>query len=273
MANYNIVLLPEYNKRLKIKSQDFLGFSKKALKKYYNGKNYSIIGEVKKEKPSKDSDRFIIGDEQFTVKQYGSHSAILNRKAGFVCVGEDNYIAVIKSRVPFLLLLLALVAGIVIGGYMLWSMLNGDSVPVIKPDHPLPEIDSNIEEIENDNSGSPNSNISEGGGSVSMIYSLEAQIDLTDSDIDILFKNPSKSNHDVTIELYVTKDNERILIAKSGRIPAGNMLRDMDLMPDTAILTEGIYEGVYKVIYYNPQTGERALVESDITDVAVTVRQ
>lgn len=273
MANYNIVLLPEYNKRLKIKSQDFLGFSKKALKKYYNGKNYSIIGEVKKEKPSKDSDRFIIGDEQFTVKQYGSHSAILNRKAGFVCVGGDNYIAVLKSRIPFLILLFGLLAGIGVGIALLINMLTGSDVPVIAPNHPLPDVDSDIEDIEDDNSGAANNNISEGGGSVSMIYSLNAEIDLTDSDIDILFKNPSKSNHDVALELYIENNGERVLIAKSGRIPAGNMLRDMDLMPDTAILSEGIYEGIYKVIYYNPQTGERALVESDITDVEVTVRQ
>lgn len=271
--NYNYVLLQDYDKKLKIKSQDFLGFSKKGLKKYCSDKNYVVVGEVKKEKAKKDANLFVIGNEQHMVKPMGSHNALFNRKAGYVCVGGDNYLAIIKSRVPFLLLLLTLIAGIVIGGAVLLSMLQGDDVPVINPDHPLPDIDSNIEEIADDNSGSPNSNISEGGGAVSMIYSLNAEIDLTDSDIDILFKNPSKSNHDVLLELYVTKDSERVLIAQSGRIPAGNMLRDMDLMPDTAILTEGVYEGVYKVIYYNPQTGERALVESEITDVAVTVRQ
>lgn len=273
MANYNIVLLPEYDKRLKIKGQDFLGFSKKAIKKYYDGKNYAIIGEVKKEKPDKDSDLFIIGDEQYAVKQYGSHSALFNRKAGYVCVGGDSYIAILKSRIPFLILLFGLLAGIGVGIALLINMLTGNDVPVLAPDHPLPDVDSNIQDIEDDNSGAPNANISEGGGSVSMIYSLECNIDLTDSSIDILFKNPSKSNHDVALELYIEKNDERVLIAQSGRIPAGNMLRDMDLMPDTAILTEGVYEGVYKVIYYNPQTGERALVESDITDVEVTVRQ
>ncbi len=271
--NYNYVLLQDYDKKLKIKSQDFLAFSKKALKKYHNGKNYVIVGEVKKEKPKDDANLFVIGNEQHLVKSVGSHSALFNRKAGFVCVGGNNYIAILKSRIPFLILLLGLLAGIGVGIALLINMLTGNDVPVISPNHPLPDIDSNIEEIVDDNSGTPNSNISEGGGAVSMIYSLNATIDLTDSDIDILFKNPSKSNHDVALELYIEKDGERVLIAKSGRIPAGNMLRDMDLMPDAAIITEGVYEGVYKVIYYNPQTGERALVESDITDVEVTVRQ
>lgn len=269
--NYNYVLLPEYDKRLKIKNQDFLAFSKKALKKHCKGKNYIVVGEVKKEKAQKTTNLLTVGGEQNNVKPLGSYSSLLNRKAGYVCVGGDNYVAILKSRVAFLLLFVALLAGIAVGGYILWSMLTGNDVPVISPDHPLPDVDSNIEEIEGDND-TPNSNISEGGGSVSMIYSLKAEIDLTDSNIDILFKNPSKSNHDVALELYVAKDGERVLIAQSGRIPAGNMLRDMDLMPDAAILSEGVYEGVYKVIYYNPQTGERALVESDITDVEVVVK-
>lgn len=271
--NYNYVLLPEYDKRLKLNEQDFLAFSKKNLNKVYKNKNYIVVGEVKKEKSKDNTDLFVIGNENYSVARLGSHSKLLNRKAGFVCVGGDNYIAVLKSRVPFLIWLLVLLAGIGVGMALLINMLTGNDIPVIAPDHPLPDVDSNIEEIEDDNSGTPNSNISEGGGSVSMIYSLNAEIDLTDSDIDILFKNPSKSNHDVVLELYVTKDGERILIAQSGRIPAGKRLSTMTLMPDTAILTEGIYEGVYKVIYYNPQTGERALVESDITDVEVTVRQ
>ena len=242
--NYNYELLNEYNKRLKVKEQDFLAFSKGALKKYCKGKNYVVVGEVKKEKLGETADLIVIGGEQHNVKPLGSHSALLNRKAGYVCVGEDSYVAILKSRVPFLIMFLALLAGIIIGGYILWSMLTGNSIPVVSPDHPLPDVDSNIVEIEGDTS-TPNR---------------------------ILFKNPKKSNHDVALELYVVKNNERILISKSGRIPAGNKLQDMSLMPDKAVLSEGVYEGVFKVIYYNPQTGERALVESDISDVEIIVK-
>lgn len=269
--NYNYALLNEYNKRLKVKEQDFLAFSKGALKKYCKGKNYVVVGEVKKEKLEETADLIVIGGEQHNVKPLGSHSALLNRKAGYVCVGEDSYVAILKSRVPFLIMFLALLAGIIIGGYILWSMLTGDSVPVLSPDHPLPDVDSNIVEIEGD-TGTPNSNINEGGGAVSMIYTLKANVDLSHRSIDILFKNPKKSNHDVALELYVVKNNERIPISKSGRIPAGNKLQDMSLMPDKAVLSEGVYEGVFKVIYYNPQTGERALVESDISDVEIIVK-
>lgn len=272
MAIYNIVLLPGYDKRLKLKDQDFLGFSKKTLKKTYKDKNYIVIGEVKKEKQQENTNLLIIGNEKHSVTSLGEHSKLFNRKAGYVCVGGDNYIAILKSRVPFLILLFGLLAGIGIGAALLWNMLTGNDVPVISPNHPLPDVDSNIEDIVGD-TDIPNNNISEGGGSVSMIYSLNAMLDLTDSNVDILFKNPAKSNHDVVLELYITKDNERTLIAQSGRIPAGNSLSKMDLMPGSAILSEGVYEGVYKVIYYNPLTGERALVESDITDVEVTVRQ
>ena len=45
----------------------------------------------------------------------------------------------------------------------------------------------------------------------------------------------------------------------------------MDMIEDSAILSEGVYNAVYKVLYYDALTGEKALVESTITDVALTV--
>ena len=50
MKQYNFTLLPEYDKRIKVGNQDFLGFSKKALKNHYTNKNYIVVGEVKKTK-------------------------------------------------------------------------------------------------------------------------------------------------------------------------------------------------------------------------------
>ena len=271
--NHDYSLLPEYNKQIKINDQDFLAFSKSALKKHTNGQKIAIVGEIKKEKTQSGTDFIVIGSEKHNLKPPGSHSSLLYKKSAYVSIGGNRYVAVLKNRVPFLIILLILLAGIIVSGLMLWSMLKGgNDVPVIAPDHPLPEVDSNIEEIVGDND-TPNSNISEGGGAVSMIYTLDATINLADNNIDIMFKNPAKSNHDVALELYITKNGERTLISKSGRIPAGNLLRSMTLNPDAAVLSEGVYQGVYKVVYYNPQTGERALIESDITDVTITVKQ
>ena len=77
----------------------------------------------------------------------------------------------------------------------------------------------------------------------------------------------------MVLELYVISGSDDIKIAKSGRIQAGYGLYQMSLLEDAAELSEGVYRGKYKVIYYNPDTGERALVESDITDLQITVIQ
>ena len=272
--NYNFELLPEYNRQIKIRKQDFFAFSKKALKNHTKGKVYHIVGEVKSSELPTGDENLSIGDELHPIKPLGSHNAILNKKSAYVSVGDDRYVVILKSRVPFLILFTTLLAGIVAGVLLLLSLLNNPSndVQTLAPKHPLPEIDINIEAIVGDNT-TPNTSVDEGGGAVSMIYTLEATIDISDKDIDILFKNPTKSTHDVALELYITQGGKRTLIAKSGRIPAGNMLRTMTLSLDSATISEGIYDGVYKVVYYDSKTGERMLVESDITDVKIAAQK
>ncbi|MBQ9972860.1 MAG: hypothetical protein IJP24_04980, partial [Firmicutes bacterium] len=113
----------------------------------------------------------------------------------------------------------------------------------------------------------------DGGGSVSMIYTLEADVSLSSGAITMYFKNPSDSTHDVVLEAYIKSDGAEYLVGKSGRLPAGYELSTLTLISDYAVLSEGMYDGLYKVQCYNPQTGELALVAPQITDLTFTVRQ
>ena len=73
--------------------------------------------------------------------------------------------------------------------------------------------------------------------------------------------------------MYIVSGGNEYLIAKSGLIKAGYGLYKLTLSEDAPTLTEGVYTAYYKIGYYNPETGERALVEADIKDVTVTVTE
>jgi hypothetical protein len=188
------------------------------------------------------------------------------------------YVALLKSKIPVLLLLLALLIGsftaIVTSQGWFSGLLAGHVVPIINPYNPLPDTDPNVLALEDDGSAvtADTSGESE-GGSVSLVYSLDASLDLGTGQIGIYFQNPSNSNHAAAIQLYITSEGTDTLIAKSGLIPAGTGLYQLDMIKDSAVLSEGLYEGKYRVIFYNPVTGERALVESEITDLVITAAE
>ena len=104
-----------------------------------------------------------------------------------------------------------------------------------------------------------------------MIYTLTAGLSLSDNSISMYFKNPNASNHDVVLELYLVDGGTEIKLAQSGLVKAGYGLYEMTVLEDSAVLQEGIYQGKYKVLYYKPDTGERALVESDIEGLTIAV--
>ena len=107
----------------------------------------------------------------------------------------------------------------------------------------------------------------EGGGSVSLTYSREVSIDLSDETATLLFANPGKSNQDMVLQLLI----QDTLIFQSGRITPGNQVKLLDLEPDAEKrLTAGGYEGCFMVFYYDTVSAEKAIVNTKI-NVSVTV--
>lgn len=265
---YHILPTNDHDKKLRYEQIDVYCYSKKQLDKRYPEKNYRIIGEAKPKNKKKELAQLALDAKKdpYIISELGSHSKLLYKRAGYVHVGNNEYVAMLKSRWPFLLLLLLLLALLAL---LLSLLLRGEGPIVIQPDHPLPEKDAYVELIEDDNS--EKAAVAEGGGSVSMIYTLEARATLSDGAVEIYFKNPNASSHNVVTELYLVSADREILVARSGLIEPGFELHRLDLDSEAVTLSEGVYTGLYKVQCYDPVTGERALVAPEITGVTVTV--
>ena len=270
MQNYQIIPKPDCDREVLLGERKFSAYSSKKMKELYPEKNYTIIGVAKKNNQKEAIGELSIGTEVFRVSASGEHSTLLYKKLAYVCVGQDTYICILESRVAFLVCISLLLCGLLASGIVLTNVLLPDSPSVVAPLNPLPSPDENALPLP----GNPTPNLGDtDGGFVSMHYTLNVTADLSDGTMEIYFQNPAASNHDVVLQLYVeTEQGERLLIGNSGRIISGKGLYVMSLKTDKAVLSEGLYKGAYKVIYYNSKTGERALVESDITDVKITVQ-
>lgn len=263
---YNIWQKLDYDNEIKIYGEELECYSPKKMKELYPNKDYKVVGEVRSQNKKEAVERIMIGSKARKVAEPGAFNKILNRTAGYVAVGQDEYVALLESRLLFLLLLFGLGAGILLAALLLALLLQPE---VQEMDNAMPEPDQYIEVLD-DNTGETAPPL-DGGGTVSMIYKLKAELNLSTGDISMYFQNPSNSNHDVVLNMYVVSGDQQIKIATSGRLPAGAGLYTMEFDKSSAKLKEGQYEALYRVAYYNPETGERALVESDITDLVITV--
>lgn len=175
-------------------------------------------------------------------------------------------------KIRYLLILLLLVT-IVSVGVAIWALFIRDTTPALLPDYAPVEEEKNAEDIEEETDGEK-MEVSQGGGAVSMTYQKSALVSLAGQSVKLMFQNPSKSVNDVALQLViVSADGTETVIAQSGTIKPGKKVEQLDLIEDAATLSEGTYSGKFCVAYYAPDTAEKALVESAIEGVEITVGQ
>ena len=268
---YRHLTRTDYDQTLKVEGTRIECYSQKMMDKLYPNGGYTILGETKRKNKKDEIAIFNIWRSKYIVSKLEHNSKYIFRKAGFVCVGPDQYIVVLKNRFAFLFWLLGMGAGLGLAILLLWLSLNSNKEPVIiNPDHPLPSEDPYASTLpaQEDTGEKAESN---GGGSVSMIYQLNADVTLSTGQVSIYFRNPSASNHDIKLVLYALSEGEEYPLAQSGLLKAGNGLERMDLIEGAAQLQPGTYSGKYKLFYYDSLTGEKALVEPEIADLVITV--
>lgn len=287
MKEFQLVLRNDYDEKLKIDSKTFFSYSPKKFNKMYKSKSeYELLGAVKA-KGRNEIGMLALGTE-YSLKVFETDDVnkLLYRKVGYAAVAENQYILICKSRIPFLLIFILLLAAVVLVCLWVSSIVRNDDdssgqpdppdqgVIDVAPDFPLPENDENLEEVtDNVNSNTTNDNdSSDTVGSASMSYTLSADVSLSDGSIAMMFENPSVSNQAVTLELMIQSNGNSYSIAKSGLLPSGTRLQKMNLELDNISISEGVYTGFYRVSFYNPSTGEKAIVESELTDVKITVK-
>ena len=286
MTGFHHIFKQDYDKRIFLGDQFIFCYSEKKMRELYPEKNYTVVGEAKSSKrlrkkkaepkePKKERHvgRLHIGSKEVDVFRHGEHAGLLHKREGYVCVGGDAFIAIHSSRIPFLLSLLAVLSMITVTTVLVAQLIGNPKPPVvIHPDHPLPEIDPDIETLPVDEDGDKVQSES-GGGFVSMVFTKEASISLSSNTATIYYQNPSKSNHAVILELYLISDGQEYFLGRTGLIPAGGAIYRMDVSERDAGIRAGIYTGLYRTYYYDPQTGERAAISSDITEVKISVTE
>ena len=271
---YRMVNRPDYDQTIKIEGTKIQCYSRKKMDELYPEGQFTIVGETKR-KNKKDKTAILnIWRTRFIVSALEANNKNIFKKAGFVCVGPDEYVVLLKNRFAFLIWFCGLLAGLGLAGLLLWMAMSGQREPVIiDPDHPLPTEDPYAQTIPEGEDDGDKAVSEDGGGSVSMIYTLSANVSLSSGTAEIYFRNPSKSNHDIKLVLYALSGDEEYPLAQSGLLKAGSQLTQLDLIEGAAQLKEGTYEGKYKLYYYDSLTGEKALVEPEITDLMITVTQ
>lgn len=168
-----------------------------------------------------------------------------------------------KWRVLLLLLLLLLLISI---GITVWTLFFR-APTTLAPDYAPREKEQYAEDI--GDTGDEKLEQQEGGGSVSLTYTMEVTVSLTDQTASVYFANPSKSNQDMVLQIVV----QDTVIAQSGTISPGKLVEKLDLLQGAAdMLSPGGYNGEFKVLYYQPDTHEKTIVNTEIP-VNITVEQ
>lgn len=167
-----------------------------------------------------------------------------------------------KSKI---LISILLVITVVAAAVTVWALFFRDTKPELTPDYAPRQEEKNAEEIPDDNKEKLEH--PEGGSSVSLTYAKEITIGLGERSAALLFANPGKSNQDMVLQILI----QDTVIAQSGTLKPGNQIKKLELLQDAEKrLSEGVYEGKFNVLYYDQESGEKAIVNTEIP-VTVTV--
>lgn len=163
-------------------------------------------------------------------------------------------------------LIIVLSAVLVISvGVSIWAFFFRDAAPVLAPDYAPQETEENAEPIDDDKGGEKLEQ-QQGGGAVSLTYSKDVTVDLSSKKVSLMFANPKKSNQDMLIQIVI----HDTVIVQSGLLTPGHQVTKLDLW-DTAKLSAGKYDGKIVVYYYQPDSGEKAMLNTEIP-LTVTVK-
>lgn len=164
-----------------------------------------------------------------------------------------------QNKLILLLILLLLLITLIAVGVTVWALFFRDSGPTLAPDYAPQEMEQRAETIPNDSGEKMDK--PEGGGSVSLTYSNKVTIDLSDKMAALYFANPGKSNQDMVLQIAI----QDTVILQSGTLKPGNQVKLLDLLEGAEeMLSPGGYEGKFVVLYYDQESGEKAMVNTEI---------
>lgn len=174
-----------------------------------------------------------------------------------------------QKRDKILILILLLIAAIAMG-VTIWALFFRDTAPELTPDYAPQEVEEYAEPVEAESEEKMEA--SKGGGAVSMVYQKEVGISLSGQTASLMFQNPSKSINDIVLQLVIIgADGTETIIAQSGTLSPGYKVEQLELIKGAAKLSAGEYAGKYNVLYYDPDSGEKAVLNGNIEGIEITV--
>lgn len=177
-----------------------------------------------------------------------------------------------QRSMKFAILVLLLILVITIG-VTVWALFFRDTAPVLAPDYAPVEEEQNAEAIESEGD-EEKMEAAEGGGAVSMSYQKGVTVSLSQQEAYLNFQNPSKSVNDMVLQLVIESGDEtETVIAQSGTIKPGKQVEKLEMMDGAARLSAGTYHGKFYIFYYDPDSGEKAIVNSSIEGIEINVQE
>ena len=172
-----------------------------------------------------------------------------------------------KERRSKLLILLLLLLCFIATGVSVWALFFREPDITLAPDYAPQEQEEHAETIPDDTGDKMET--PQGGGAVSLTYANQVGIDLSAGTVSLLFANPGKSNQDMVIQVVIQDQ----VIAQSGTISPGYRVMNLDLLEGAVkMLSTGGYDGKFVVLYYNQETGEKAIINTEIP-IQITVTE
>ena len=138
-----------------------------------------------------------------------------------------------------------------------------DGPTVLEPDYPSISAEPSAEPIESDNSGEK-PNVSQGGGSMMISFTDSVTYTLSTGKLSLFYQNPAASTHNVVVQVILTRGEDEYLLSQSGILEPGFQVTGLGAVDDVPQLSPGGYDGVLRLRFYDPETGERAIVDTDI---------
>ena len=133
---------------------------------------------------------------------------------------------------------------------------------VLEPDYPQMTEDPNADTIPDDDSEKPV--VSNGGGSVTISFMDNVTYSLSTGELSLYYQNPNASTHNVVVQVILESGEDEYLLAQSGILTPGHQVTTLQADAGAPQLSVGGYNGKLKLLFYDPETGERAIVDTDI---------
>lgn len=163
------------------------------------------------------------------------------------------------------LILLLIICIVICIGVTIWALFFRHSDEALIPDYAPQETEQNARPIEGDDT---KLDTPEGGGAISLEYDSQVTVDLSDGKAYLSYANPGKSTQDIVLRIEI----QDTAVVQSGTIRPGNQVSELELLDGAAKkLQEGVYDAVFRILSYDPVTGEKAMVDT-LAEITVTVQ-